>query len=63
MEIGLSDWVCEATVIRNDSVTAIDWAEFGKITPGNNYLALGYHQTREWIKEDEIKPDHVKVLG
>ena len=39
-EIGLSDWVCTATVIFSDSVTAIDWAKFGKITPGNSYLAL-----------------------
>ena len=54
------DWVCAATVILSDSVTAIDWAKFGKITPGNNYLALGYHQTREWRKEGEIKPDHVR---
>ena len=59
-EIGLSDWVCEPTVIFSDSVTAIDWAKFGKITPGNNYLALGYHQTREWINQGEIKPDHIR---
>ena len=59
-EIGLSDWVCTATVIFSDSVTAIDWAKFGEITPGNNYLALGYHQTREWIMSGEINPDHVR---
>ena len=33
---------------------------WGEITPGNNYLALGYHQTREWITEGEINPDHVR---
>ena len=59
-EIGLSDWVCTATVIFSDNVTAIDWATFGKITPGNNYLALGYHQTREWIMNGEINPGHVR---
>ena len=59
-EIGLSDWVCKPTVIFSDNVTAIDWAKFGKITPGNNYLALGYHQTREWINQGEIKPDHIR---
>ena len=62
-EIGLSDWVYTATVIFSDSVTAIDWAKFGKITPGNNYLALGYHQTREWIMNGEINPDHDIVRG
>ena len=59
-EIGLSDWVCKATAINSDIVTAIDWAKFGEITPGNNYLALGYHQTREWIMSGEMNPVHVR---
>ena len=59
-EIGLSDWVCETTVINSDSVTAIDWAKFGEIIPGNKYLALGYHQTREWIISSEINPVDVR---
>ena len=59
-EIGLSDWVCTASIIFSDSVTAIDWAKCGKITPGNNYLALGYHQTREWIMSGEVNPVHVR---
>ena len=61
-EIGLSDWACEATDIHSDSATAIDWANFGEITPGNDYLglALGYHQTREWNMSGEINPAHVR---
>ena len=59
-EIGLLDWVCEATVINGDSITAIHWAKFGKITPGKNYLALGYHQTQEWTMSWEINPVHVR---
>ena len=62
-EIGLSDWVCVPMVINSDSVTAIDWAKFGKVTPGNNYLALGYHQTLERIMSGEINPVHVRGWG
>ena len=51
-EIGLSAWVEDPTTIFSDSVTAIDWAKFGKITPGNNYLALAYHQVREWVENN-----------
>ena len=59
-EIGLSDWVEEPTTILSDSVTAIDWAKFGKITPGNNYLSLAYHQVREWVENNTVTPVHVR---
>ena len=59
-EIGLSAWVEDSTTIFSDSVTAIDWAKFGKITPGNNYLALAYHQVREWVENNTVAPDHIR---
>ena len=63
-QIGLSDWVEEPTTIFSDmySVTAIDWAKFGKIThtPGNKYLALAYHQVREWVENNTVAPDHIR---
>ena len=31
-----------------DNNTAIHWVKAGKITPGNQYLDLAYHQVREW---------------
>ena len=49
----------EPTTIFSDSVTAIDWATFGKITPRNNYLALAYHQVREWVETNTVKPVHI----
>ena len=59
-EIGLSAWVEDPTTILSDSVTAIDWAKFGKITPGNNYLALAYHQVREWVENNTVAPVHIR---
>ena len=57
----MGHWVAEPTKIYSDSITAIDWAKFGKITPGNNYLALGYHQIQEWIASKHI--ELVKIMG
>ena len=59
-EIGLSDWVENLTTILSDSVTAIDWAKFENITPGNNYLALAYHQVREWVENNTVAPKHIR---
>ena len=50
----------DPTTIFSDSVTAIDWAKFGKITPGNNYLALAYHQVREWMENNTVAPVHIR---
>ena len=35
-------------------------AKFGKITPGNSYLALAYHQVREWVENNRVAPDHIR---
>ena len=53
----------EPTTILSDSARAIDWAKFGKITPGNNYLSLAYHQVckvREWVESSTVAPVHVR---
>ena len=50
----------DRTTIFSDSVTAIDWAKFGKITPGNNYLALAYHQVRKWVENTTVAPVHIR---
>ena len=61
-EINLGHRVAEPTKIYSDSITAIDWAKFGKITPGNNCLALGYRhgQIQEWIASKHI--ELVKIM-
>ena len=56
----------DPTTIFSDSVTAIDWAKFGKITPGNNSLALAYHQVREWVENNTVHTrgwDNISDLG
>ena len=58
VEIGLSDLMEEPTTIFSDSMPAIEWAKLGKITPGNNYLTLAYHQVREWVENSRVKPVH-----
>ena len=57
-EIGLIDAVSEPTNIYCDSNTAISWHKTGKISDGNQYLDLAYHQPREWEMDGSIK-----VLG
>ena len=67
-EIGLSDWVEEPTIatIFSDSVTvtailqSTQWAKFSKTSPGNNYLALAYHQVQEWVENSTVAPDHIR---
>ena len=50
----------EPTTIFSDNVTAIDWAKFGKITPGNNGLALVYHQVQEWVENNTVAPEDIR---
>ena len=48
-ELGLHDMVAKPTVVECDSKGAIDWAAFGKITPGNRSLKVAIHQAlQEW---------------
>ena len=37
----------EPSPILSDSKGAVDWLKFGKITPGNNYILLSYHQVAD----------------
>ena len=48
----------EPTKCYVDNQVAIHWVKTGKITDGNQYLDLSYHQPRCWEKEGQIK-----VLG
>ena len=61
-EMGLSDEITEPTKVYCDNNTAIHWVKTGKITEGNQYLQLAYHQTREWESQGHIcvKAVHTK---
>ena len=37
-----------------DNNVAIAWVKTGKITDGNQYLDLAYHQPREWERQGKI---------
>ena len=55
-EIGMQDMIKDPSVVFSDSSGAIDWMKFGKITPGNNYILLAYHQVSEFAKSKQILP-------
>ena len=57
-ELGLHEVIKEPTKIYVDNNTAIHWVKTGKISPGNQYLDLAYHQVREWERTG-----HVVVLA
>ena len=68
-ELGLAELLVQPTKIYVDNNVAIHWVKTGKITDGNQYLDLAYHQTREWEREGTIKilgihtHDNVSDLG
>ena len=52
--MGLKEIVKEPTKCYVDNNVAIHWVKTGKITEGNQYLELSYHQPRCWEKEGKI---------
>ena len=52
---GLTNVISEPTNIYYDSNTTISWHKTGKISDGNQYLDLAYHQPREWEMDGSIK--------
>ena len=42
------------THVYCDNNTAIHWTKTGKISAGNQYLPLSFHQPREWEAEGYI---------
>ena len=61
--------IAEPTKVYVDNNAAIHWVKTGKITEGNQYLNLAYHQPREWERDGSIivtaihKEDNVSDLG
>ena len=55
-EIGMHDMIRAPTKVFSDSSGAIDWMRHKKITPGNNYILLAYHQTGEFMSSGFIDP-------
>ena len=51
-ELGMGKTIDQSTVIYCDSAGAIDWAKFGKVTPGNKHIALAYHDIQQWVQID-----------
>ena len=68
-ELGLAEVIAEPTLVYVDNNVAIHWHKTGKITDGNQYLDLAYHQPREWERERTISirsvhtEDNVSDLG
>jgi len=55
-EIGMNHLIDKPTVLFSDSSGAIDWIKYRKITPGNNYILLAYHQVGELKRNGAILP-------
>ena len=68
-ELGRLEVIEKPTKIYVDNNVAIHWVKTGKITEGNQYLDLAYHQPREWEREGSIEilgvhtTDNVSDLG
>ena len=50
-EIGFGTCCAGPTRVQSDNKGAIEWMRFRKVTPGNNYILLSYHQQREWLEQ------------
>ena len=68
-ELGLLEVIAQPTKVYVDNSVAIQWVKTGKITDGNQYLDLAYHQPREWEHDGSISVrgihthDNVSDLG
>ena len=67
----LMEVIAEPTKVYDivDNSVAIHWVKAGKITEGNQYLDLAYHQPREWERDGSIvvtaihTEDNISDLG
>ena len=68
-ELGLTEVIEQPTKIYVDNNVAVHWLKTGKITAGNQYLDLSYHQPREWEMRKMIQicaihtKDNVSDIG
>lgn len=53
-ELGLTDQIAEPTIIYCDSNVALNWEKTGKVSKGNHYLNVDWHQPREWEQEGHM---------
>ena len=53
-ELGIMDVLASPTIIYCDSNVAINWIKTGKISKGNHYLDVDWHQPREWEREGHL---------
>ena len=54
-ELEILEPIATPTIIYCDSNIAINWVKTGKISKGNHYLDVDWHQPREWEMEGSIK--------
>ena len=54
-EIGFDDMVTRPTPLWSDSKTAVGWVKGGKVTMGNGYLPIAYHQSHEMYRAGVFK--------
>ena len=54
-EIGFADMVTRPTPLWSDSKTAVGWVKGGKVTMGNGYLPIAYHQSHEMYRAGVFK--------
>ena len=57
-ELGIMEPISEPTIIYCDSNVAINWVKTGKISKGNHYLDVDWHQPREWERDG-----HIIIMG
>ena len=51
------------TKIYVDNNIAIHWHKTGKMTDGNQYMDLAYHQPREWEREGHVRVEAIHTHG
>ena len=54
-ELEILEPIATPTIVYCDSNIAINWVKTGKISKGNHYLDVDWHQPREWEMEGSIK--------
>jgi len=53
-ELGIMDVLASPTIIYCDSNVAIHWIKTGKVSKGNHYLDVDWHQPREWERDGHL---------
>ena len=53
-ELGQLRPIASPTIVYCDSNVAVHWVKTGKISKGNHYYDIDWHQPREWERDGSI---------